>query len=78
MQEEPSILQMEETEEDHLQESPGHKNNFLKEIIKLMIEGIGLSVVSSYALYLVTLLAINLYTFKLISQCWGWVFLFLN
>ncbi|KAJ6664668.1 hypothetical protein lerEdw1_006241 [Lerista edwardsae] len=47
MQEELSISQLEETEEDQVQESSGHKNNFLKEIIKLMIEGIGLSVGTS-------------------------------
>lgn len=48
-----SVSQIEQTEV-YQQELPKTKNPFLQEMFKIMIEGIGLSVVSNHALYLLT------------------------
>lgn len=48
------VSQTEQTEDVCQQELPKNKNPFLQEMLKIMIEGIGLSVVSNYTLYLLT------------------------
>lgn len=46
-----SISQLDETEKEDEQKELTPRNTFLREMFKIMIEGIGLSIVSGYAMY---------------------------